>query len=176
MGRTCSSRSVLELGLESMDGRPLLQPKLGFIPPIGPIDSAFLKKRSVLSSGWPGLVKGVRRRRNRRKLARARQDPGQPAGRAVSFPVMGVFWLRASPRSGRNGGVPAARRFRGRSRLQSFSSRLRPELFAARQIGGASFKSKFLFQSLPRLVCRRGTDLGSTGARAGFSSQSLTVK
>ena len=176
MGRTCSSRRVLGLGLESMGGRPLLQPKLGFTPHIGRVDSAFLKKRNLRSSGLPGLVKGVRRRRNRRKLTRAKQDPGRPAGRAVSFPVMGAFWLRASPLPGRNGRLPAASRFRGLSGLQSSSSRLRPELCAALQIGGAAFKSKFLFQSLPRLVCRRGGALASTGAGEGFSSQSLTVK
>lgn len=176
MGRTCSSRRVLELGRESMGGRPLLRPRLGFTPHIGRIDSAFLEKRNLRFSGLPGLAKGVRRRRNRRKLARARLDPGRPAGRAVSFPVMGAFWLRASPQPGCGGGLPAARRCRGLSRIQSLSSRLRPELFAARQIGGASFKSKFLFQSLPRLVDRRGGALASTGAGAGFPSQSLTVK
>ena len=176
MGRSRSSRRVLGLGLESMGGRPLLQPKLGFTPHIGRVDSAFLKKRNLRSSGLPGLVKGVRRRRNRRKLTRAKQDPGRPAGRAVSFPVMGAFWLRASPQPGCSGGLPAAGRFRGLSRLQSSSSRLRPEIFPARQIGGASFKSKFLFQSLPRLVCRRGVVLASTGAGEGFPAQSPTLK
>ena len=42
-----------------MGGRPLLQPKLGFTPYIGRIDSAFLKKRNLSSSGLFGLTKGV---------------------------------------------------------------------------------------------------------------------
>lgn len=175
MGRTSSSRNVLELGLESMGGRPRLRPRLWFMPHIGRIDSAFLKKRILMSSGWPGLANGVRRRSNRRKLARARQDPGRPAGRAVSFPVMGAFRLHAPPQPGYSygyswDGLPATRR------PQSFASLLLPELFAARQIGGASFKSKFLFQSLPRLVCRRGGAFASNGAGEGFATQRLVAK
>ena len=170
MGRTRSSRRVLRLGLEWTGGRPLLQPRLGFTPHIGLIDSACLKKRILRSSGLLSRQRGWRRG-HRRKRTRALENPRLTGRSCGAFPCIGRLWASRLPRAGAYS-VSSDRRC-----IQSVPSRRWPEPAAAFQTGGAFFRSKFLFQSLPRLALRCLGWLCAFAGAAGIGfAQAFTVK
>ena len=104
------------------------------------------------------------RGRDRRKLSSndERTPPAYRPARAEGFPVLGKLCLSATS------SAPFVERIVKSSAHQSAASFLRPELCAAFQIGGAFFKSKFLFQLLPALPALRVAFLGlgcvSTGS------------
>jgi hypothetical protein len=101
--------------------------------------------------------KGVARKGSSQMLLNDEEIPGLPAGRAESFPYRANFaFAPLPPGSGWDDAV------------HHKASPVYPSACAACQTFGAFFKSKFLFQSLPRAPLRLSAGLAAFTGRAAF--------